>query len=378
MKIIPKGSNYVPAVSSHTLKCQMTNMMYNDIGFRFFDKGNSFFDYDMQLINAYDISSSEKDNNHRSRMKYPDDMVLIGDSGGFQIMMANKKGIGINIDPIKILRWMENNADIGMNLDSPPTDNFEYSLRTSIQNFELFQNNRENYIFKLYNILHGKSYNDIITWYSHVKDFDFDGWAIGIRPHTNTYLKILSFLYLLEHGEESIYQNTHFFGISSMDNMIALSMLSKKFDLSLTFDSSTWATGYRFSDYYFPLDVRHKSRLGQTKNSMKSLPCDCPVCQSTDIKEIYKYETMTPSLISYHNLYNFIETNRMINVLVDDIEALFQYGKSVNENILISDIVNILNDFDNYNTEYIYSKYKKLFVPKPENRIKPTNLFRSW
>ena len=378
MKIIPKGSNYVPAVSSHTLKCQMTNMMYNDIGFRFFDKGNSFFDYDMQLINAYDISSSEKDNNHRSRMNYPDDMVLIGDSGGFQIMMANKKGTSINIDPIKILRWMENNADIGMNLDSPPTDNFEYSLRTSIQNFELFQNNRENYIFKLYNILHGKSYNDIITWYSHVKDFDFDGWAIGIRPHTNTYLKILSFLYLLEHGEESIYQNIHFFGISSIDNMIALSMLSKKFDLSLTFDSSTWATGYRFSDYYFPLDVRHRSRLGQTKNSMKSLPCDCPVCQSTDIKEIYKYETMTPSLISYHNLYNFIETNRMINVLVDDIEALFQYGKSVNENILISDIVNILNDFDNYNTEYIYSKYKNLFVPKPENRIKTTNLFRSW
>ncbi len=87
---------------------------------------------------------------------------------------------------------------------------------------------------------------------------------------------------------------------------------------------------------------------------------------------------MTPSLISYPNLYNFIETNRMINVLVDDIEALFQYGKSVNENILISDIVNILNDFDNYNTEYIYSKYKNLFVPKPENRIKTTNLFRSW
>lgn len=376
--IIKKGSNYVPAIGDNIITNWLRNTKHAEKGFRFFDNGNSFFDYKFLLTSAY-YRIMDNDEDHRKTVNYPDDTIIISDSGGFQILSYTKKGNPIKITQIEILRWMENNADIAMNLDVPPaTGNFDASLKKSVENFTFFENNRNNYDMKLYNILHGKTLDEIKTWYTTVKDFNFDGWALGIHPSTNVYLKLVAYFYLMEKGETSQLTNAHFFGVSGPSNMISLAMLAKNFDAALTFDSSTWTCGQRFRDFYLPLDIRHCVRFGRKfKNTINSVPCDCPVCKTNDIITMYdQTNPMSSLLLSYHNLYQYIEVNRMINTMIDDEETFIEYTKSLGEYELVNNINNMFIDYKNNNTEYVYNKYKYLFSEiKPEKKELETNLF---
>lgn len=376
--IIKKGSNYVPAIGDNIIANWLRNTKHAEKGFRFFDEGNSFFDHKFLLMSAY-YRILDEDNDHKQTMSYPKDTTIISDSGGYQVMSFTKKGNPIKVTQMEVLRWMENNSDIGMNLDVPPTENFDAALKQSLENFEFFQKNRIKYDeFKLYNILHGRTLDQIKQWYNEVKQFNFDGWAIGVHPSTNVYLKLVAYLYLLEKGETSPLTNTHFFGVSGPANMLSLAMIAKKFDAALTFDSSSWSWGQRFRDWWFPLDVRHCVRLGREfKNTINDIPCDCPICKTMDIKLFYdQTNPMTPLLLSYHDLYQYIETNRMINIMIDDDETYIEYAKSLGEQKLIENMNNMIRDYENKNTEYVYNTYKSLFstVPIEKNKM-ATNLF---
>jgi hypothetical protein len=249
-KVIPLGSNYVPAIGDNLILQWTKNTQYKDRGFRFFDKGTSFFDHNMLLTSAY-YRIQQNDTNHRSIINYPDDTVIIGDSGGFQIMSFGKKGKQVDVTPIQVLRWLESNTDIGMNLDVPPVLDFNKAIKMSVENFRLFESSRENYNFHLYNVLQGRTLSQIDEWYKAVCNFSFDGWAIGVHPSTNIYLKLIAYLYLIENGESNVTQNCHFFGVSGIENMISLSMISRKLGSSITFDSSSWSWGQRFRDYCY-------------------------------------------------------------------------------------------------------------------------------
>jgi len=377
MKTIPKGSNYVPAICNHTMYHWLRHQEFAGRNFEFFNPGKSFFDYNIILQNAYYRLSYEEDYDHRSRMKYPDDTIILGDSGGFQMMTFERKGKPVDLNAIQILRWLERNSDIGMNLDVPPSFmDFDAALSESCRNFKIFEENRQNYDFKLYNVLHGKTYDQIDQWYHVVKDFSFDGWALGIHPSTNVYLKLVAYLYLIERGEESVLNNCHFFGVSAPANMISLSMLANKYDSALTFDSSSWAKGYQFMSYGFPLDIKKFVSLGEksSDHSMIGMPCDCPVCSSMNIGDIYNYTPITSLLVSFHNLYQYLEVNRMIECFVDDMEVLPEYAKALGEKDLIQNVTSIFDDFDKHGSRYVYDHYHDLFV-KPNNNSFESNLF---
>lgn len=376
MKIIPKGSNYVPAIGDNTIVQWLKNTEYKGSGFKFFESGNSFFDHKFLLMSAYYRITAD-DLDHKNVMNYPEDVITLGDSGGFQVMSFGKKGRQVDVTPIQVLRWLENNVDIGMNLDVPPVRDFEGALSESKENFKFFEDNRTNYDFALYNILHGRTLDQIDTWYKEVRDFNFDGWAIGVHPSTNVYLKVFAYLYLIEKGEESPLTNTHFFGVSGPSNMLSLAMLAKHTDASLTFDSSSWSWGSRFRDYWFPLDVRHCIRLGREfANTVNDIPCDCPVCSKMTISELYdQTDPMTPLLLSYHDMYQYIEVNRMMNCMVDDEDTLREYSRSIGELHLFDNINNIFKDFENHKSSVVYERYKSLFSELPK-KDPQANLFR--
>lgn len=347
-----------------------SDLEFNGFDIKYFTK-KSIFKHDYSLVNAYyniDIKDVRKTYGYSTETK------LIGDSGGFQIGSFARKNKSIGIQPIQILRWIEKNVDIGMNLDIPSWNNLEESLKKSLENFKLFENSRENYNIKLYNILHGRNLNQIETWYNAVKNFNFDGWAIGIKPSSNVFLQALGYMVLHENNATNLANNIHFFGMSSLQNMLALAMLSHHFDTKVTFDSSTFNMGVRARMYYLPMSVRYFLSFGRKKQQlMKKLPCNCPVCQLMDIDFVYNQtDQLVPTLISLHNLYQFIEVNKTINTLVEDYSALLKYAESLSEKNIVITMHNFLEDYTKHGYKETYENYKKqnIFIENNEQEIK--------
>jgi hemerythrin superfamily protein len=57
-----------------------------------------------------------------------------------------------------------------------------------------------------------------------------------------------------------------------------------------------------------------------------------------------------------------MEVNNIINVLAKDHEALDCYADSLGESEFVKTVRQFLKDFDDHNYQYVYEKYKQLFV----------------
>jgi queuine/archaeosine tRNA-ribosyltransferase len=363
---LEKKAIFVPAIStviSNLWKRSYRTQTHGEYDIAFFTP-NSFFNYKYALTSTYyEIKNNVED--FRTEYKYPEDHVLISDSSGFQMATFARKNKIFDLSPLQILRWMEANADIAMNLDVPPWDNFNASLKASVENFNFFEINRLNFDMKLYNILHGKTLDEMKIWYHSVEGFEsFNGWALGVRPANNVYLQVIGYLFLQEKGAKDFNTNFHMFGISGIKNMLVMAMLSNYFDSSITFDSSSYISGSRFKTFILPKYIRHSVDFGRSSTrGMKSIPCNCPVCSSLTIEELYLQEgTDSYTLIPLHNLYQYIEVNRMINCLITDDYAFTEYAKSVNEEETINTVNDMLAHYESHGCTSTYEKYKHLMT----------------
>jgi tRNA-guanine family transglycosylase len=307
----------------------------------------------------------------RDEVGYPRDGILMTDSGGYQIGSSNRSGKSAKISPRASLRWQERNADIAFNLDVPLTNDsdFEVNLQKSLENYALFARERENYEMKLYNVLHGHNLIQFENWLSTVRDFEFDGWAIG--SGSNIYVKVLAYLVLHEQDAPNLNGNIHFSGTSSLTSMLAFSMLSNRFSTSITFDSSSYITGAKYRDWLPPMSIRQPVQVGKAaQNRMEVNPCGCPICRVCTIDDLYSQTNRaTPMLLSLHNLYQFIAVNDFINRLVEDEDALQQYAESNRELKLVQNIDGMFEEYDRNGYHGVYDRYKAILEKKPE---KPT------
>ena len=367
---------FVPALIGESIPRWKSSMLCGDHDLKFFTE-KSFFKHCNLLTSAYYMIGNVED--FRTELGYPANGLLIGDSGGFQMASFAQKNKPIDVTPLQILRWMESNTDISMNLDVPPWNDFNASLKKSLENFTYFQDNRLNYGMKLYNILHGKTFNEMHTWYDAVKDFNFDGWAYGVKPADNIYLQALGYMLLNERDAPHIKTNFHMFGVSGIKNMLGLSMIANHFDSDITFDSSSYGLGMRIRRFHFPYDIRHGIEFGRdAKKTMFSIPCNCPVCRNITINDLYNQESqITGSLLSLHNLYQYTEVNRMINAIVSDDYALDEYSKSVGEYDTVLNMRRMLSDYESHGTDVVYNNYKHLMIFRSMDNT-GNNLFGRW
>lgn len=334
---------------------------------------------------------SKEYKNYREMTGYPKDKTLITDSAGFQIASFKKRGEEAPITAIQSLRWQEANAteehDIAMNLDVPPNlsgkpthEEFQDALKTSVKNFQFFKENRKNYKMKLYNVLHGESITWLNQWYNAVKDFNFDGWAVGIKPPYNPMLQALGMCYLWEKGElkKDKSYGMHIFGTSGklvvptivyMANKLKQEVINKEINrlklihkekinnetdadkkeklmkieiteedvdesklefIRVTYDSSSYNIGSIYRTYYLPFDhgphLSFGDKFKRVNPHLKELPCKCPVCKTVkDINDLNKVDIYAGTLISLHNMWQYIDYNDVLNSLVGDKDRFIEY-----------------------------------------------------
>jgi len=390
-------AEFVPAIGEQLNSVWARGLKYKgkdgkEYDMKFFTK-NSHFETKIALQSCYygmEGVNKKKECSFREMIDYPKDKTLIGDSGGFQIASFKKKGEVCKITPMDSLRWQEANCDIGMNLDIPPTlgeqptyEDFMKALNESVENFKFFEENRKNYDMKLLNVLHGETIKLMDIWYNKVKDFKFDGFALGIKPPYDPMLQAMGFLYLWEAGEfdKESFKHLHFFGTSGKHVCPTLVYAASKLKkIRVTYDSSSYNIGSIYRTYYLPFDIGPHLSFGEKfklKNPhLKSLPCQCPVCNSiVDIKELNTTDIYAGTLISLHNLYQYEYYNNILNKLVGDRELYIDYLKKIN----ISDKTLLSLDFIDYGIKNgitkAVKKYEKYLIPQDLNKTKQVNIF---
>jgi queuine/archaeosine tRNA-ribosyltransferase len=300
---------YVPAIGEQFNSCWVRGLTYKgkdgkEYDMKFFTE-NSHFQHPIALQSIYyaieGVGKKANGKSFRSMIGYPDNKTLISDSAGFQIASFKKKGEKCNIEAMDSLRNQENGFDVCMNLDIPPNLDgkpsykaFSKALDESVENFKMFQKERKNKDMKLLNVLHGETLPLLDKWYNAVKDFNFDGWAVGMKPPFDPMIQALGFMYLYEKGEfeKESCKWVHFFGTSGKHVVPTLVYAASKLNkIQCSFDSSSYNIGSIFRTYMLPFDLGPHLSFGdkfKVKNpNIKKLPCQCPVCRTiTSVDEL--------------------------------------------------------------------------------------------
>lgn len=367
MMKLPKEAVFIPAMGPqyYTYWSDISKNSckeFNGHDFKWFtDK--SYLKYPYSLMTAF---FGMKDPSFRDNIRFPrDNHLLIGDSGGFQLESFRRRGDPVNVNPLDVLKWEENNCDIGMNLDVPLGHDYQNSfddcLARSVKNFTLFRDNRKNPNMKLYNVLHGRNVAELQKWYDTVKEFPFDGWALGLK---GTIFEQIFGFFLLHENESDMKDAFHLFGVSDLKSIIALSIVAQEFNMPITFDSSSYSMGSRDRRFYFPGSVRYYTEFRRTaKNAMKNVPCDCPVCKDLKIEDLYSQSYPgTPLLISLHDLYQYVEVTRRTNIMVKDSEVLEAYASSESEMPLVAKLYSMIEQYKSGGCKKVIDKNPDLFI----------------
>lgn len=376
---------YFPALGAsymHGVKKDIKHL--NGKSFRYFHKSNGLINYGCTLITA---GHFYKDNIKELLDFDFDNDIILGDSGGFQLSTG---AVEYNDDIVKtFFNWLENNTNYAMNLDFPPyikkftgqveegydqKEYFDEKLALSKKHFDYFYHNQSGKT-KYLKVLHGRDLKELDKWYNGMKDFHFDGgWSIGslsTRSTSDIYLVLLTFFYLMEHGEldRKDYNDKlsllHFLGFSKMATLPVILYLqtilnSRKSKLTISFDSSSPFLTSAYGNYWFYISLNGAKNLKISQSSLKNkdkmdldqpLPCTCPVCKGLMFKDLYNFsneegdsfKTDFYMYLSLHNIYTFLKYKHNVETVID------LNSNEINEEFFDSKIIKLFKMIDQAN-----------------------------
>jgi len=323
---------YFPSLSSGNSKGWLTKnrTLPNGTTSRFYDDS-----YPKQFQHKYFLLSAGHNltqTNLRVDMGLEDSLV-IGDSGGYQIMTGALKWKPELKD--RVLDWLEGNSDVAMNLDIPPRGNifnFHDALDISYDNFKYFEQNRQGKT-KLLNVLQGDTVDGFDIWYDKVKGFEFEGWGIGVGR--NTYGMLYAIALLIEKGEFENVKNEylHLLGAASIKDFFIIGTLqrafNKRFDnrVTLTTDSSSPNRATVFGTWYFDIDYKGLKQMSNyfgkngSTNYNEDMPpvctVGCPACEGTLYKQFNDWKEPTHMIMTNHNMAVTTNSYRVMNEILD-------------------------------------------------------------
>ncbi len=326
------------------------------------------FRYDAALISAaYGMDFWD----FREKFNIPKKVLLVGDSGGFQLLTGKKE----YVEPVKILKWQENNVDIGITLDSPPVDpqsfksvstweEFVERTKMSVRYYSIMEKNKSSVEIEIMKVLHGSNLKELSYFYKNIKDFNFEGYALAPKPSDDPFSVALHAAFIYEMEEP---KNVHILwgtGFRIVPVTVYVGRLFKR----LTFDSSTYSlVGSSFRYYYCPLNP-HKSslriRIGtKLSSNIEELPCDCPICIKYTVKDMTQPNSRSAMLISLHNLYIYLKYVEFIKKLSKSKELFTEFVRTELGEKTLKAIEFVDYALEN-GIEEAYAKYEGYFAGK--------------
>ena len=333
----------------------------------------------------------------REQLGLEKDVLVFGDSGGYQI--ATGALPYSNELREKIFHWLEANSDVAANLDIPPKtkyrNKFAECADISFDNFAWFEKHQSGKT-KFLNMLQGSNSAEYSWWYNKFKHFDFQGWAIGGPQRLVDFMFAISLMLKEKEFENKKLEYVHLLGISKISDFFILATLQKLFNkyygnrIYVTTDSSSpgqypvfgtylHSTNYKtqtFSELYFPknAEYRRKNHIKQGKGDVaidltEHVPCSlgCPACtdftyellggQTATGLDRYSQEAMPRMVV--HNTHLYVHAANEINRLVDSHVELL-------ETVVPKDLYDVILSLhemfaDPDSAPHIYEKYIKTY-----------------
>lgn len=203
-------------------------------------------------------------------------IVLIGDSGGYQIQEQTIPYIA-NETPERMLRWLEDVADQSMILDFPTggittgamvphvkklesegvpvkalaksagfSTGFMACLIRTKQNNRYFTKHRATGKTKLLNVIQGRNEEESAYWFNTIKHFPFEGWSFAGKHSVQLSLTLRRLIQMRDAGLLRNGQWIHFLGVSTLKVGAALTYIQRALreytdakDVQITFDSKS-------------------------------------------------------------------------------------------------------------------------------------------
>lgn len=326
----------------------------------------------------------------RERLGCGPDVLVFGDSGGYQIAT----GALTYSDDLreKIFHWLEANSDIAANLDIPPKTKyenmFEQCADISYDNFAWFEKHQTGKT-KFLNMLQGSNPQEYVYWYNRFKHFEFSGWAIGGPQKLVDFMWAIALFLKEREFENKNLEYLHLLGISKISDFFILATLQKLLNrhygnrITVTTDSSspgqypvygTYLHSYNFkklsfSDAYMPKGAKDEDGntllLADTKvpdlHHDVKVPCimGCPACDDFTWGMLDRYNEDAIPRMTLHNVHMYNHTITETNKIVAAHRDLAQYMVPNDLSAVLQSIYEMFEDPDN--AIMVYEKYKQYY-----------------
>ena len=296
--------------------------------------------------------------------------TIVGDSGGYQLGKGIIKfdwkdfeGNKANEVRSNILNWLELTADWSMTLDvpswaaddlnSPKTGltSFKDCLDGTVYNNKFFQKNRLGQT-KFLNVLQGDDWESACTWYDAVKDFEFEGWAMGGINMCDMEVMLKRLIIMRDEKKLDGKDWMHVLGTSQLDWACFLTQIQRQVrknineNFTISFDSASaflsTANGLVYTHNLFT-PKRWSYIMEKAPDDKKLKGSDIPfpfksaIGERLEMKDICWYgegdlnknnkegktswDSFSYTLMMAHNVYNHIRAVQIAND-INDIEKL--------------------------------------------------------
>ena len=251
---------------------------------------------------------------------------IISDSGGYQILSERYN----YIDPLAVIKWYNDNVDIGLVLDIP-TSIYRRGLYERLAEIQrentnvLLQHKRPG--LELMNIFHGATLEDKRIFRDICEVDEIDRLAVGGAYFNSIMNSIDSLSEVILTGKK--YKQYHVLGVSNVLQAVLLMRLASKGIANLiTSDSSTPLQEALTKGYYLHPTIAEPPRyvhIGDKTNVPsveKTLPCNCPVCRTIKYSDILSISTGCIWIqIYYHNIYSTNQYMLSMNEIAKDLST---------------------------------------------------------
>jgi hypothetical protein len=326
----------------------------------------------------------------RQQMGLGDDVLVFGDSGGYQIATGALK----YSDDLreKIFHWLEANSDVAANLDIPPKTVYENKFYQcadiSYDNFAWFEKKQSGKT-KFLNMLQGSNPQEYDWWYHKFKHFEFSGWAIGGPQKLVDFMWALALMLKNREFENTRLEYLHLLGISKISDFFILSTIQKLLNkhygnrITVTTDSSspgqypvygTFLHSHNFkklsfSDVYMPKPDKDAdgNLIPLSEGKIPDLQPDLlvpdslgdPACQDFTWGMLDNYNKEAVPRMVLHNVHVFQNTIQEVNKIVAAHRDVAQYMVPNDLAAVLKSIYEMFEDPDKAITTY--EKYKQYY-----------------